>query len=69
MLRHGRPVATVDPVTFDRPQDDPATAEKLRATEQWLEQIPDDPAGLLKRKFELQYKQMYGDKPNEGDPW
>ena len=51
------------------PQDDPATAEKLRATEQWLEQIPDDPAGLLKRKFELQYKQMYGDKPNEGDPW
>ena len=50
-------------------QADPGKAEKLRATEQWLEQIPDDPAGLLKRKFELQYKQMYGDKPNGGDPW
>ena len=51
------------------PQSKSLEAEKLRATEQWLEQIPDDPAGLLKRKFELQYKQMYGDKPNGGDPW
>lgn len=51
------------------PQADPGAAEKLRATEQWLEQIPDDPAGLLKRKFELQYKQMYGDKTKRGDPW
>ena len=55
-----------------RSQDPRSTsleAEKIQATEQWLQQIPDDPAGLLKRKFELQYKQMYGDKPTEGNPW
>ena len=53
-------------------QDAAATAleaENNHATEQWLQQIPDDPAGLLRRKFEYQYKQMYGDKPNEGNPW
>ncbi len=53
-------------------QDAAATAleaENNQATEQWLKQIPDDPAGLLRRKFEYQYKQMYGDKPNEGNPW
>ena len=53
-------------------QDAAATAleaENNQATEQWLQQIPDDPAGLLRRKFEYQYKQMYGDKPNEGNPW
>lgn len=47
----------------------PLEAEKKQATEQWLQQIPDDPAGLLRRKFEYQYKQMYGDKPSAGNPW
>ncbi len=31
--------------------------ESDQATEQWLKRIEDDPAGLLKRKFEYQYKQ------------
>jgi len=44
-------------------------SERAQATEQWLRQIPDDPAGLLRRKFEYQYKQIYGDRPSEGDPW
>jgi Ca-activated chloride channel homolog len=47
----------------------PLEAEKNQATEQWLQQIPDDPAGLLRRKFEYQYKQLYGDKPSTGNPW
>lgn len=47
----------------------PEQTEKNQATEQWLQQIPDDPAGLLRRKFEYQYKQMYGDKPSAGNPW
>ena len=60
------------PAQEPSPQDAAATAleaENNQATEQWLQQIPDDPAGLLRRKFEYQYKQMYGDKPNEGNPW
>ncbi len=31
--------------------------EAQQATEQWLRRIPDDPAGLLRRKFRYQYRQ------------
>ncbi|MFZ2168927.1 MAG: VWA domain-containing protein [Methylococcaceae bacterium] len=31
--------------------------EEQQANEQWLKRIPDDPAGLLKRKFKYQYGQ------------
>lgn len=31
--------------------------EKEQATEQWLKRIPDDPGGLLRRKFLYQYRQ------------
>jgi Ca-activated chloride channel family protein len=31
--------------------------EKKQADEQWLNRIPDDPAGLLRRKFKYQYEQ------------
>ena len=33
------------------------TDEQQQANEQWLKRIPDDPAGLLKRKFKYQYGQ------------
>ena len=33
----------------------PAKNEKQQANEQWLNRIPDDPAGLLRRKFKYQY--------------
>lgn len=36
------------------------TDEQLQANEQWLNRIPDDPAGLLRRKFEYQYSQRKG---------
>lgn len=42
--------------------------EEEKATEQWLKRIPDDPGGLLRRKFHYQYKQI----PNQADseqPW
>jgi Ca-activated chloride channel family protein len=32
-------------------------SEQKQAQEQWLKRIPDDPAGLLKRKFKYQYSQ------------
>lgn len=46
-----------------------ADAEAAQATEQWLRQIPDDPAGLLRRKFQYQYKQLYGNRSYEGNRW
>lgn len=42
--------------------------EQEKATAQWLKRIPDDPGGLLRRKFLYQYKQI----PNQNDdqePW
>ena len=32
--------------------------EEQQATEQWLRRIPDDPSGLLRRKFQYQYQQQ-----------
>lgn len=43
-------------------------SEEEKATEQWLKRIPDDPGGLLRRKFLYQYQQI----PNQNDddePW
>ena len=44
-------------------------AEKKLATEQWLRQIPDDPGGLLRRKFQYQYSKTYRDEPESKTPW
>ncbi|MDO8844720.1 VWA domain-containing protein [Methylicorpusculum sp.] len=38
------------------------------ANEQWLKRIPDDPSGLLKRKFKYQYGQR-GRQPVNKDEW
>jgi Ca-activated chloride channel family protein len=38
-----------------------------RATEQWLRQIPDDPAGLLRRKFLYEYRQRQRETTTRGD--
>jgi Ca-activated chloride channel family protein len=38
------------------------------STEQWLQQIPDDPGSLLQRKFFYQYQQQQ-QKSNEENPW
>ncbi len=36
---------------------DTMSNEEKQANEQWLKRIPDDPAGLLRRKFKYQYNQ------------
>ncbi|MDP3334514.1 MAG: VWA domain-containing protein [Methylococcaceae bacterium] len=47
----------------EKPKD-----ETEQANQQWLNRIPDDPAGLLRRKFEYQYKYEYQRKRNrQGD--
>ena len=45
-------------------ENEPSREEK-QALEQWLNRIPDDPGGLLKRKFLYQYKQR--DHQDEGE--
>ena len=47
------------------------TSEELdleqQQTQQWLKKIPDDPGGLLRRKFQYQYGREK--HPNEKQPW
>ena len=46
-------------------RDDLRTAEEQQAIDQWLRRIPDDPSGLLRRKFRYQYQQRdYEDNPD-----
>ena len=37
-------------------EGDKAQNEKDQAVEQWLQRVPDDPGGLLRRKFRLEYE-------------
>ena len=43
--------------------------ENEQATEQWLRQIPDDPGGLLRRKFEYEYQKKYGRTRKRARAW
>ena len=52
-----------------QPQEAQASAadrEQQQATEQWLRRIPDDPAGLWRRKFYYQYQQRARQQTGEG---
>ena len=46
--------------------EDSLTDEEQQALEQWLRQIPDDPGGLLRRKFEYEYRKNQGQR--QADP-
>ena len=49
---------------------DPQTnAEETQATEQWLRQIPDDPGGLLRRKFEYEHQRRGYKRKSGGQRW
>jgi Ca-activated chloride channel family protein len=43
--------------------------EQKQANEQWLKRIPDDPAGLLKRKFKYQYGQRGRQERGNAEGW
>ncbi len=36
-------------------REDEASREQQQALQQWLQRVPDDPGGLLRRKFQLEY--------------
>lgn len=44
-------------------------SEEQQANEQWLKRIPDDPAGLLKRKFRYQYGRRRGGQVEQEQTW
>ncbi len=50
-------------------QDYSETSEDDIATEQWLRRIPDDPGGLMRRKFQYQYQQQSQQRNSEIEPW
>ena len=50
-------------------QETPLSNEKQQANEQWLKRIPDDPGGLLRRKFLYQYGQHKHQPTNNGQAW
>ena len=44
--------------------------EEKQALEQWLRRVPDDPGGLLRRKFKLEYsRRRKGERPQGTDAW
>jgi Ca-activated chloride channel family protein len=49
-------------------REDAETVESEQAMEQWLRRIPDDPGGLMRRKFIYQYRQM-PDQAETEQPW
>lgn len=53
-----------------RPVEEPRlTAEEQQAMAQWLRRIPDDPGGLLRRKFQLEYSKRRTERPEGTDAW
>ncbi len=50
-------------------QAKPLSSEEQLAAEQWLRRIPDDPGGLLRRKFLYQYQQRRGRPTNNEQNW
>lgn len=50
------------------PIHDQTSTEEQRATKQWLQRIPDDPGGLLRRKFLYQYRQRQ-ERQMSDKPW
>ncbi|MFV0478584.1 MAG: vWA domain-containing protein [Parahaliea sp.] len=50
---------------------DPEQAERDQALEQWLRRVPDDPSGLLRRKFlyESQQRQRQGEEARNDQYW
>ncbi len=43
--------------------------ETKQADAQWLNRIPDDPSGLLRRKFEYQYKLRKRNNDDDTQAW
>ena len=49
--------------------DEQPKSEAQQAFEQTLRRVPDDPSGLLRRKFLYQYQRQAGQVPQRGQAW
>lgn len=57
-----------DPASMQKPEDKSSELDlEQQQTQQWLKKIPDDPGGLLRRKFQYQYGRE--NRQNEPQPW
>ncbi|MFT7684854.1 MAG: Ca-activated chloride channel family protein [Candidatus Azotimanducaceae bacterium] len=51
-------------------EPEPLNEEEEQALQQWLRRVPDDPGGLLRRKFKMQYDSKNdGKKKDESSNW
>lgn len=53
----------------ESPQPATPLTEREQANEQWLRQIPDDPAGLLQRKIQNRHMTDFPEVNNSDQPW
>jgi Ca-activated chloride channel family protein len=51
------------------PRMPPLSPEEQQAMAQWLRRIPDDPGGLLRRKFQLEYSRRRPERPQGTEAW
>jgi Ca-activated chloride channel family protein len=54
------------PVRLGAREGETAQDEHEQAVEQWLQRVPDDPGGLLRRKFQLEYQMRQHGKSGDG---
>ena len=54
------------PIRLGAREGDAKQDEHAQAVEQWLQRVPDDPGGLLRRKFQLEYQlRQHGGRARE----
>lgn len=51
------------------PTDSKAHDEKQQAMDQWLQQVPDDPAGLLRARIIREHQRSYGGSRDQEQAW
>ncbi len=55
------------PVRLGAREGDSPHDEHQQAVEQWMERVPDDPGGLLRRKFQLEYQRRQNGQSGRSD--
>jgi Ca-activated chloride channel homolog len=54
------------PVRLGARDDGTPENEKQQVVDQWMQRIPDDPGGLLRRKFQLEYQRRQNGQDAHG---
>ena len=62
-------LATEQQASETQPSEAKISPEERQAIEQWLRRIPDDPGGLLRRKFKLEYQRRGSPRPATDEDW